>query len=269
MKKIILYIVVLIFSACITEKNTTNSKLKSTRSEQSEMQSVLWQQTAAEYEALCYQAFNIASYRISKLNQDQSAADEKKLAVILDLDETVLDNSPYNGYLLLKNQSYTSETWVYWTSKAKAALVPGAKDFIDLARKYQIEVFFVSNRKVSELKATLDNLQKRGIDIDENKVLLKTTSSEKASRRATVYKDYKVIMLIGDNLADFDNNFEEQLTITERKELVEELQLEFGKKFIILPNVMYGDWQKTLRNKDNKSIEGSDFEDEMRFIKSF
>ena len=162
---------------------------------------VIWQQTAAEYTALCHQAFNIAKKQLEFINNTSKSDMD---VIILDIDETILDNSPYNAKLVLEDESYNLATWMDWTSKAEAELVPGAFDFLMFAFELDYKVKFISNRTVEELENTLINLRKFGLSVNESDFLLKEDKSEKTSRRNQIIDQYNIIMLVGDNLADFD-----------------------------------------------------------------
>ena len=83
----------------------------------------LYQQRAAEYKALCFQAYNIARMRIDEAVKKHHT---KSLAVVTDIDETVLDNSPYDAARALQNLDYSADTWKQWTAKAQCDTVPGA-----------------------------------------------------------------------------------------------------------------------------------------------
>jgi len=250
--------------ACSSSQSSL-SNAQSGPSEDSKLSAVLWQQTSAEYEALCHQAFNAAAYRLAIISNsgldvidqetgaaivDQSSPN-KKMAIVMDLDETVLDNSPYNGWLIENNKTYNAESWTEWCNLAKAELVPGALEFIEKAKNQGIKIMYISNRSVDDLEATISNLQNSGITVDRSDVLLKTENSEKIKRREQVMGSYNIVMLIGDNLADFTDAFDQELSINERKVLIEKYRNDFGKKFIVLPNVMYGDWENTLKSNNN------------------
>ncbi|MBL4709187.1 MAG: 5'-nucleotidase, lipoprotein e(P4) family [Flavobacteriales bacterium] len=258
--------IIFLLSSCGNVKQAADKERRSANGSET---AVLWQQTSAEYTALCIQAFNIAKYRIESVAEDELAAKGKKPAVIMDLDETVLDNSPYNGYLLLNGEGYNSESWEKWVDQTSAELVPGAIEFIQLAQNKGIEVLFISNRKESELESTIANLSIQGVQIDISKVFLRAESSEKKSRREQVKSNYRIIMLVGDNLADFAEEFESPLNITQRKALVDRYRQKFGNRFIILPNVMYGGWQKALREEDSAATHQKNKSGAKKFIKGF
>lgn len=208
------------------------------------VQSVLWQQNSAEYIALCYQAFNVA-----KLNLDQFIADEtlkgKKLAIITDIDETVIDNSPYNAKLIEKNQEFTQEEWIVWSAREEAEEVPGAAEFLNYAAGKGIEIFYVTNRMESERSSTIRNMKKLNFPYtDDAHLLLRTETSSKKDRFEKVrdHKDRVVVMYLGDNLSDFSHGFEAPSS-EERNNLAKEFKNNWGINFIVLPNPMYGDWE--------------------------
>lgn len=221
---------------------------------------VYWQQNSAEYEALCYQAFNAAQLYLNQLidgfdaegNYISNLQNDTKQAIIMDIDETILNNSPYNGYLIKNQTNFSYNSWIDWTSMASAELIPGALEFINNTTKAGIEIFFLSNRTEQELDFTIQNLREKGVQFKEENILLGRSglNSEKIARRNSISPAYDIIMLIGDNLADFHDVFESDIMLSQRKEIVESFQNEFGKKFIILPNVMYGGWEPVEPSND-------------------
>jgi 5'-nucleotidase (lipoprotein e(P4) family) len=204
---------------------------------------VLFQQQAAEYRALCYQAFNIASLRIEKVRKKRKSL---PLAIITDVDETVLDNSKSEAQWILEGKSYSDALWKEWTDKSVATLVPGALEFLHLAKKKGIEIFYVSNRDTTEVNSTVLNLKNLNApNADAQHMIFKIDKSTKEPRRQMVMQKYNVIMLIGDNLNDFTTLFESKNSV-ERKLEVDKVREEWGRKFIVLPNVMYGEWESAL-----------------------
>jgi 5'-nucleotidase (lipoprotein e(P4) family) len=233
------FLISIALSSCSSSISTSNNSRPDT-------DAVVWQQTSAEYTALCYQAFNAAKYQLNENLKNDSYNSSSK-AIILDLDETVIDNSPYNAQLILENKDYTPQTWKNWVEKKNATLVPGAKDFLDFATEKGFNIFFISNRSKEYILETSENLQSKGIEIQESNYLLKDNSSSKVDRRNFVSSKLDIIMLIGDNLADFTDELDKELTVKERKHLINtEFNEYFGYRYIILPNIMYGNWQKAL-----------------------
>lgn len=199
----------------------------------------LWQQRAAEYKALCFQAYNIARVR---LNEDLQRGSDKPMAIVTDIDETVLDNSPYTVHTAIKGESYSEKSWAEWTSKAIADTVPGALSFLQYAASKGVHVYYITNRGESERAATLQNLQRWNFpDADNEHLVLKTTTSSKEARRQHLAQTHQIILLMGDNLGDFAAIFDKQ-PVDKRDEVTKQAAAEFGNRFIVLPNPMYGDW---------------------------
>jgi 5'-nucleotidase (lipoprotein e(P4) family) len=206
--------------------------------------SVLWVQRSAEYRALCYQAYNLAELRVREYlaNPDQT----KPAAVIFDIDETLLDNSPSKARDIIEGQTYSADKWKAWTDLASAAVVPGSLEFCHFLAQHDIQLFYVTNRTGAESTATLLNMQKWDFPYsNRNHLFCKSQTSSKESRRNVVENQYNVILLVGDNLADFDELCEDR-SVNFGFNAVDSLRKEFGKKFIVLPNPIYGDWTKPL-----------------------
>ena len=206
------------------------------------IQAQVWTQNSAEYRALCYQAFNAAKMNLDALFFFEKEYD-KPLAIIADVDETVLDNSPYDGKLILNNTAYNRESWVEWGNLEIANAIPGSLEFLIYASEKNVEIFYISNRYSEQLESTVNNLKKLGFpDAKESNVLLRRDTRSKSERRKSVSDNYEVIMLIGDNLSDFNDEFEIKL-YNERSDQTDKLKNEFGTKLIVLPNPNYGDWE--------------------------
>ena len=205
---------------------------------------VAWQQHSGEYRALSFQAFNFAKLSLNERLKGQ--LDTAKLnCVVVDIDETILNNSPFQGHEIKKGVSFDSKDWANWTEKGSADTIPGALSFLNYAKTQQVETFYITNRDAADYDGTLKNLQRLGFPYaDKEHMMVKTTSSDKESRRQEVLKNYNILLLCGDNLSDFSNVF-----YREGKNTFEEVDLaqkEFGSHFVVLPNPMYGDWEKTL-----------------------
>jgi 5'-nucleotidase (lipoprotein e(P4) family) len=214
---------------------------------------VLYMQKAAEYRALAYQAFNIARLR---LDQDLDRKNIKKLpkaerkmprAIVVDIDETVLDNSPAQALGIKTNTPYNSKDWYVWSNMRKAKAVPGALEFLNYAVGKGVKVFYISNRdEKNEKQATLDNLKSLGFQgVSADNLLLRTAESGKDARRAVVTAKYRIVMLVGDNLDDFTSAFERK-SVADRFAEVDKVRDQWGKNFIVLPNAMYGSWENAI-----------------------
>ncbi len=223
---------------------------------------ILWQQQSAEYRALCYQAFNIADLQLKKVAKNKNH--NKSLAIIADLDETILDNSYLQAELIKKGLEFTEEYWKQWTNKSEATAVPGAVEFLQMANKKGINIFYISNRDTDEVRTTLINLQKLKLpNADTSHMLFLSNTSSKEIRRQRVMEKHKVVMLLGDNLNDFMQVFEKK-SDDDRKTETDKVREEWGKKFIVLPNSSYGEWENAIfdykrnlspQQRENKRIE--------------
>jgi len=208
----------------------------------------LYHQKAAEMQALSYQAFNIAKLRLDQ--ELKETKDVSQLAIVLDIDETVLDNSPYEAKTILENINYP-DGWEDWMNVANAKALPGAVEFLKFADDHGFNIFYITNRKEKYREQTMKNLMDEGFPQSVNEhLLLRTDESSKENRRNKVSENHEIILLFGDNLGDFDMIFDKKTT-TERFAGVENLRKEFGKKFIILPNAMYGDWLSAIYDYDH------------------
>lgn len=203
----------------------------------------LYQQKSSEYKALTLQAYNIAYERLDNAIAQPTT---KPFAVVTDVDETVLDNSPYTVHQALLRKSYNDTSWMRWTSLINADTVPGAPSFFRYAASKNVEIFYITNRLQAEQESTITNLKKWNFPYaDQAHVLTKTTTSSKDARRAQVAANHNVLLWFGDNLGDFQGMFDHQPG-EKRDSLVRVESSAFGKRFIVLPNPMYGEWQNAL-----------------------
>jgi 5'-nucleotidase (lipoprotein e(P4) family) len=230
-------------SAVFAKQNTYTTKDLN----QESVLALSWMQNAAEFKALSYQAFNLA-----KLRWDMDQQSGKK-AIVVDIDETIIDNTPYNGGLISKGEGYSDKTWKEWSEAEIATAMPGAVEFLNYVVKTGGDVFYITNRKSipeknMDLKAsTMNNLKALGFpQIDEKHMLLRTNTSKKQPRRDSVTDmGYKIVLLMGDNLADFDAAFDGD-TMPVRNKAVEDNKANFGDRFIVLPNPTYGNWEAAI-----------------------
>jgi len=234
-------------------KEINNGEDQTEKNEDHLIMSVLWYQRSAEKQATYYQAFNWAERIV--LERIETVDKKYPKAVILDIDETILDNSPYNAQLIIEMESYSSKSWKKWVSKSIADPLPGALKFTKLADSLGVEVFYISNRKNILLESTIDNLRKEGFpNSDKEHIFLRTDESSKKERRAKVSSKYDILLLIGDNLDDFSEIFENRDNDSELS-AIKSLQNEFGSRFIILPNPMYGSWEKPFLGINDNDVE--------------
>jgi 5'-nucleotidase (lipoprotein e(P4) family) len=206
----------------------------------------LYQQASGEARALEYQ-----TYMLARMVLDRDLGNRRmkmRRAIIVDVDETILDNSRYQGMLIKKGVNYP-EGWTAWCNRAEATSIPGALDFLKYAHSRGVRVFYITNRKIAEKDGTARNLKALGFPEVNDETLLVRTNTEtdtKEPRRQSVASRYHVVLLMGDNLNDFSDVFEKSKTIAARLDATEKNRSQFGTHFIVLPNAMYGDWENAV-----------------------
>ena len=243
MNKIVLYFILcLAASSCHSSRIQVSRPMEPGLAIHGKIFTTAYQQTAAEYRALCYQAFNLARYRVDMYKPGNGL----KPAIITDVDETVLDNSPYAVNRARIGLDYEPFSWFEWTDRSSAKEVPGAGDFLRYASSRGIEIFYITNRDKRERNSTVENLRKLGMpNADTIHVLTKESGSAKEPRRKEVLKSHELVLFLGDNLSDFSFVFDKK-TVSERNNLVDLNEAEFGRNFILIPNPVYGDWEGSI-----------------------
>ena len=245
-----------IFSA--HQANSSETSIDRSLQEQT-MLSVLYAQSSTEYAANCIQTYANASQILDTAIADKkwTAAleqtgeySEKPMAIILDVDETVLDNVAFQARSILSGLSYPNG-WIEWGLESSAKPVPGVSNFLKNTSKKGIKIFYVTNRVAELEEATRKNIKNLGLPFDEDRdVLLMRDEngwgSDKVSRRALVAKDYRILMLVGDQLTDFISLEEATTDIDSRKELAEKYSDMWGQKWFMLTNPMYGKWEGAI-----------------------
>lgn len=213
---------------------------------------ILFQQKAAEYRALSYQGFNLARWQLDadldKKNVKKLPKAERKRprAIVVDIDETVLDNSPAQAYSVKNHLPFNLQDWYKWGDMRKAKALPGSVDFLNYAVSKGVKVFYISNRDEVQKQVTIDNLKNVGLaDISAENVMLRTSGSGKEPRRKTVSDKYRIVLLMGDNLDDFSDVFERK-SAADRFAEADKIKELWGKRFIVLPNAMYGTWENAI-----------------------
>jgi 5'-nucleotidase (lipoprotein e(P4) family) len=218
---------------------------------------VLWTQTSGERNALAYQAFTLAKMMLDR-DLRMNRRSRMRRAIVVDADETVLDNSRYQATLVKNRQNHTSQKWTDWVNRAEATAVPGAVEFLRYAASRGVRVFYITNRKQVEKEGTAANLKKLGFpEVNDQTLLVRTdaNSSSKEPRRLSVSARYRIVLLMGDNLNDFAEVFEKSRTVGERLAATERNKDQFGTRFIVLPNAMYGDWESAIYDYNFKLTE--------------
>lgn len=203
---------------------------------------IQFQQRSAEIHALQIQAYNVAEQRLKEHVKNNKTG--KRPAVVLDLDETVLNNLPVVAYGYENKIDFTNwgEEWEEWVDAACADAIPGAKDFLQVAHDQDVKIFYVSNREVHNKKPTIKNLEKLELpQVSEDTVLLHGEIGTKEDRRSKIRKEYEIVLLVGNSLYDLSSDFIQE-TVDEQHPIVKEQAEEFGNRFILLPNSSYGDY---------------------------
>ncbi len=225
---------------------------KATADNEYQVGAVLYMQKAGEYRALAYQAFNLAHWQLDadldrkNLNKSLKAERKKPRAVMVDIDETVLDNSPAQASNIKNRQPFALKDWYAWGEMRKAKAIPGAVDFLNYANSKNVRVFFVTNRDEVQKQATIDNLKNAGFaNVSADNVLLRTTDASKEARRQFIMQKYRIVLFMGDNLDDHSNVFEKK-SVADRFAEVDKAKDLFGRRYILLPNAMYGTWENAI-----------------------
>ncbi len=190
------------------------------------LNSTLWVQSSAEYRASALQAYAIARQTLDAALAQPPA---QPAAVILDLDETALDNSRYAVRQRRKGETFTfGDSWTAWVSESASAAVPGAAAFLQYAQRRGVTPFYISNRLTIHQPATLANLQKLGFPVSEETLLVREGSStDKTARRDSIAARYRVLLYLGDAMGDFPT--------AERPQ--------WGTRWFVVPNPIYGSWE--------------------------
>lgn len=243
--------VVLLPSCIIYTKHTQTADQKKTATTMigGKLYTAAWIQHAAEYKALCQQAYNIATERVLHATEKPLPPDHKPWAIVTDIDETFLDNSPNAVHQALAGKDFEGTSWDQWCDLAEADTLMGAVDFFRLADSKGITIFYVSNRSEANRAGTLKNLRHYGFpQAEDAHLLLRSNSSDKTSRREQIMKQYNILLFLGDNLGDFDHLFDSHDAAVRHNALIKYRQ-KFGKRFIMLPNPNYGTWERALIGK--------------------
>lgn len=219
----------------------------------------LWIQTSAEYRMIAEQSYILARDKLdaglgdsawTAAIEQQSEYSQLPPAVILDVDETVLDNSPFQARLAKEGTDFDVGMWEDWVREVRASPVPGAVEFVAYARSKGVAVFYVTNRWHGSEKETMINLGQLGFPLDDqfDAILCRGEEGDwgidKSSRRRAIAEKYRILLLIGDDLNDFVSGA--RVTPNERVELSEEYHEYWGEKWIVLPNPVSGSWERAL-----------------------
>ena len=213
----------------------------------------LWYQNAAEVDALYQQGYNVATNKLKDLLKQPT---DKPYSIVLDIDETVLSNIPFQVKMIKDGTAFNPKIWDEWVQKAEAKPVAGAKEFLQFADKNKVQIYYISDRTDAQVDATIKNLEAQGLPVQGRDHLMfkKEGDKSKEGRRQEVLKHTNLVMLFGDNLVDFAE-FSTK-SEADRDKMFEQLKAEFGDKFIIFPNPMYGSWESAVYQGEKKDGKG-------------
>ena len=212
-----------------------------------ETMGLLWMRTSAEYRALAYQGYNVAMNAVKMAVADPSHQ-RKPLAIVLDADETVVDNTKLMGESIANgNGRFDAPWWRQAVHQGKSQAMPGAVEFLNEVHKQGVEIFYVSNRYAPvNLDVTIQNFKELGFpSVDKDHVLLFEKDSDKQPRFDMIAKKYYVVVYMGDNAGDFPIGTKGK-TLAERNAIIDAHKEDFGTTFVVFPNPAYGSWVSAL-----------------------
>jgi 5'-nucleotidase (lipoprotein e(P4) family) len=233
-----------------------------------DLQAVLWTQRAVEHDLVYREIYRDAEAQLvpalddptwDALPRDERTGSPATLppAVIVDVDETVLDNSPYEAQLVTSGEEYNEFTWAQWCRKESARPLPGALEFARFAAAHGVTMFYVTNRSVDLDAATIANLRNAGFPVSDDKVVLglgtvvpgcEMVGTEKGCRRRLIGHDHRVLMQFGDQVGDFVDVLAN--TPAGRGEAVAPYAGWIGARWFVLPNPLYGSWEPACFDND-------------------
>ncbi|QXH79280.1 5'-nucleotidase, lipoprotein e(P4) family [Pseudomonas salmasensis] len=233
-----------------------------------QLDAVLWTQTSIEHELIYRQLFANATRQLDVALADPSwdalPFAPRNLAglppaVVVDIDETLLDNVPLNARDIINNQVYSYDRWNTWVEQAKAQALPGSVAFLQAARQKGIQVYYLTNREHSQVAATAKNLRLRGFPIESDAQILAASTPTghcesagygKNCRRQWVANHARVLLMAGDSLGDFVQA--EHNTLDAQRKAVEPYVNWLGQRWFLLPNPSYGNWYSAPYGDDER-----------------
>jgi 5'-nucleotidase (lipoprotein e(P4) family) len=212
------------------------------------MMAMAWKQTAAEFRALYHQGFNIARMRV-EIALAQKQDDSLPLAIISDVDETLLLANDYWGYLINQGQDFFDDaSWDRWIEENRAVASPGALEFLNFCVSNSVEIFYVTNRDQGQttVQLAIENLTAVGfplVDTAHMRVLRESSNKELVQQQ--IREDYEVVALLGDNLNDFARRYY-STDVDQRMSLMEQDKDRYGRDYILFPNPTDGHWIRAI-----------------------
>ena len=253
--------------ACSTAPAPTSASSSAPVPADDDLNAVVWTQRALEHDLVFREVYHAAERKLLQALEDPAwdalPRGEREgtpaglpAAVILDIDETILDNSPYAVQLLKTGKEYDEASWRRWCLTATARALPGALDFVRFASDHGVAVFYVTNRAADLAEATLANLRQAGFPADREKFLglgavvagCEMVGTDKGCRRRLIGRGHRILMQFGDQIVDFvdvDAN-----TPDGRRKAMAPYAAWIGERWWVLPNPTYGSWEPALFNND-------------------
>ncbi|WP_020698185.1 5'-nucleotidase, lipoprotein e(P4) family [Reyranella massiliensis] len=226
----------------------------------------LWTQRSVEYKANALTVFALARIRLGEALVDRSwtaapaeqTGDYQTLppAIILDIDETLLDNSKYQVWMMKNDKTFSTKTWNEFCAAQISTAIPGALEFVKYADSKNVKIFYITNRAAETEKDTRENMQKLGFPLGGNvdTFLMQNEKPEwgsaKSTRRAVVTKDYRVLLNIGDNFGDFDDRY--RSSEADRLKAFDSDMAYWGKQWLMIANPTYGSFDTAPYGHDFK-----------------
>ena len=230
------------------------------------LNATLWMQKSIEYKANSLTIFALAKIRLDEFlaKKDHTAAPNEQKgdfanlppAIVLDGDETLLDNSGYQAWMTISGNTFTPKTWNQYVNAVETLAIPGAVEFCKYADSKGVKVFYVSNRTNEEKPATKKNMEKLGFPMGGNVETFLFAKdqpdwgSAKSTRRAFIAKNYRIVMLMGDNYGDFSDGYKG--SEAERLKEFEANKARWGNDWIMLANPAYGSFESAPFMHDYK-----------------
>lgn len=221
------------------------------------LNAVLWMQRSVEYKANTTAVFALARYRLDQALADKSwtaapaeqTGDFKSLdpAIVLDVDETLLDNSGYQAWMVVNDKTFDPKTWTQFVKSETSPPIPGAVEFTQYADSKGVRVFYVTNRTKAEEEPTRESMKKYGFPMGGNIDTILSAkerpdwTSAKGTRRAAIAKHYRILLLVGDNFGDFTDEYKG--SEADRLKVFEANKARWGHDWLMLPNPSYGSFE--------------------------
>jgi 5'-nucleotidase (lipoprotein e(P4) family) len=249
---------VLLSAGCSAPINIAPAQIN--RATDDRLDAILWQTTSAEYQILAQSIYAAAKAQLERALADRQwsavptqSGNSQALppAVIMDIDETVLDTGSFQSYMVKNSARFASPLWRNWLNQNRPPAVPGALEFISLAQSRGVSVFFVTNRDYATEPVTRAQLASVGVALPANIDTVLSANErpdwgvDKGSRREFIAQSFRVLMVFGDDLGDFISEYR---TAPQARVLEAKKHDSWGTKWFMLPNPMYGSWETSLYN---------------------